>query len=183
MKGIFLLKLIATKSRKGPASICVRLVPVLCLLGCGETCKDTLVSTVPPVYKPVLFDEVFRAADFIGIVEITSHSKKNIQTYFESKPPVLSCKVVAVLKGKQPIGSQMPILWQTKQHSGDRVEDANKDRIIVLPGEGEYLVFLNKGQANAFERFSEDWFFRKIPPAPNVVVQQHSLIQKKWRAL
>ena len=142
--------------------------------------KVALVSALPTGLKAVLFEEVYRNADFIGIVEIVAVPGRR---YLESNPPTIVCRVKAVLRGESKPGSSIPILWQTKADQRACFADADTDNTIHLPSAGEYLVYLRRHKGAVFERFSEAWSFQRIPVVPNVVMQQLSLMEKKWRAL
>jgi|SRR5581483_3424227 len=140
------------------------------------------LAAFPPIVKPIPFQEVFGKADFIGIVEIsTVPGGANGSEFLETSPPEVACRPVSVLKGE--VTGPIHIRWQTKKDFGGHTLGGKQDKPIRMPTPGEYMVYLKRGKENVYERFSEGWSFRRMPPVPNVVIPEFSLGQNKWRAV
>ncbi len=160
------------------------LIPLF-FFGCQK--KEGNITTVPPVFKPIPFEEMLAKADFVGIVEIVAIPKIiKGQPFLESIPPEVDVRPIAALK-EEGVTNKISINWQTKPMPSDDVRRGDKP--IKMPGFGKYLVYLKKKKDNTFEWFNENWSYKKMPETPNVIVPEKLVPElfnetvRKWRVI
>jgi hypothetical protein len=120
----------------------------------------------PPASVPLA--KAVDQAHFVGIVRVTEVSPTPKDGFRASAPPVVTAKLLAVLKGDPK--ADLRVVWQTYAPSCTIREPETVEVVPPAVG-GEYMVFLTKREDGAFARLGYHRHFHKMPAAPNVRVQ------------